>query len=143
MSQVRVVLLVYLLQLAAACLAQDAPRTMSELLGGGAVQLDQPALQALLSGATVRGTTARGGRPMLSELTYAADGTVKGYIYTRENRVAGTWEVTDSGKLCSVLREATNFEHRACTYWLHLGNAFYSVSTDLAASLADVREVTR
>ena len=143
MSQVRTASVAFLLLFAALSHGQDGPRTVQELLSRGGSQLDQTSLRTLLSGATAVGDLMQGVPGEKLELTYVEDGTVKGYLGTRTKPASGTWEVSDQGKLCIVLRDAMNIEHRACTFWFQLGPVIYATPSNAPGSVIYLRRVDR
>jgi hypothetical protein len=141
----RVVIVACLLAQSALAVAQEVPRTVGELQAKGGVQLDRQALLALISGAVVSGEVANARyepRPRY-ELAYAPDGAAKGYIGSPSNTAAGTWEITERGRLCSVLRDATDLEHRACTFWFQLGADTYSSRDDAPSAPLYKRDIRR
>ena len=143
MSQARIGLVSLLLVFATLSAAQNSPRTVGELLSSGGSQLDQTSLRTLLSGATATGDFMQGLPGEKLELAYAADGTVKGYLGARTKPASGTWEVSDQGRLCSVLRDATNIEHRACTFWFQIGEVVYASSSNAPGSVIYLRRIYR
>jgi len=142
-GQIAVVLFTGLLLPVTSCVAQEAPRTVGELLDKGGSQLDQRAVQMLLSGATIIGDFMQGLPGEKLEMTYAKDGTVKGFLGSTVHPAAGIWEVTDQGRLCSVLRDETNTEHRACTFWFRLGSDTYATASPTPGSVIFLRRVSR
>jgi hypothetical protein len=141
MPLLRFVIVACLLVESALAVADEAPRTVGELQAKGGVQLDRQTMLALISGAVVSGESLVPGTRY--ELAYAPDGAAKGYIGSSSNSAVGTWEITERGKLCSVLRDATNREHRTCVYWFQLGGVTYSSPDDAPASPEYQRDIRR
>lgn len=103
--------------------AQQAPKSVGDLLDRGGSRVAAQDMRSLVTGASVSGN-GLGGGPFILRL--AADGRVNGVAGFARVEVNGTWEVDDKGQLCLKVSWSSGAESRSrCFPWFKLGEQYF------------------
>ena len=126
--------------------APASAQTVGDLLDKGGQKLDTAAARALIAtGVTFSGRNAAG---FVGSTVYKADGTLTS-SGTRErdnftNTGTGTWEVDDSGKVCTKIQWAGGQGTGGSCYFLYKqGEDYFTAQTDKRDQAAVKRPIPK